>query len=194
MTQAQTNSGANRRLLTRLVVVTFAMFGFGYALVPIYGWVCDITGFNGTTGRVEAAALTTPADPNRKVTVQFLTTVNGQLPWEFESETTTMQVTPGEVYEANFRVRNRAGVPIVGQATPSVAPVAAAAHFSKTECFCFTQQRLEAKESRDMPVRFVVSERLPKNVKTMTLSYTFFETARPSNDEGPVTVPSKQQS
>ena len=172
---------ANLRLMRRLFFITAAMFGFGYALVPIYTWVCDITGFNGTTGRVEAASVTGPSDTEREIKVQFLTTVNGQLPWAFSSETVTMSVVPGQVYETSFQVRNRANEPIVGQATPSVAPIAAAAHFNKTECFCFTQQRLEANETRDMPVRFVVDERLPKAVKTLTLSYTFFETERPGN-------------
>lgn len=176
---------ANGRLVRRLLVVTAAMFGFGYALVPIYAWVCDVTGFNGTTGRVEAASLDGRVAQDREVTVQFLATVNGHLPWEFRATRQTMTVSPGKVYEATFEVHNRAAEPIVGQATPSVAPLAAAAHFNKTECFCFTQQRLEAGETREMPVRFVVDERLPKQVKTLTLSYTFFETQRPGAEARP---------
>ncbi|MGK0169057.1 MAG: cytochrome c oxidase assembly protein subunit 11 [Gammaproteobacteria bacterium] len=178
------NQKQNQRLAKLLLVVVCGAFGFGYALVPIYGWVCDITGFNGTTGRVEAAALDAPVDVSREVTVQFLTTVNGQLPWEFRTDTPVMKVVPGQVYEAIFQVRNRADEPVIGQATPSVAPLAAAAHFNKTECFCFSQQRLEANETRPMPVRFVVNERLPKHIKTLTLSYTFFETSRPNSNAG----------
>ena len=162
-------------MAAKLAVVTAAMFGFGYVLVPLYQWACDITGFNGRTGIVEAAALRAPVDPDRRVKVQFLTTVNGQLPWEFEASSRELVVTPGMVTEMTFRVRNRAEVAIVGQAAPSVAPTRAAVHFNKTECFCFTEQRLEAGESRLMPVRFVVDERLPRDVKVMTLSYTFFE-------------------
>jgi len=179
-------NAANLRLARKLVVITIAMFGFGYALVPIYGWVCEITGFNGTTGRVEAASLEPSTAPlDRRVTVQFLATVNGQLPWEFRPVTKQMQVVPGELYETTYRVHNPAREAIVGQATPSVAPVAAAAHFNKTECFCFTQQRLEAGETRDMAVRFVVSERLPARITTLTLSYTFFETERSGSGAKP---------
>lgn len=166
---------SNRRLLYKLMVTTVAMFGFGYALVPLYQWVCVITGFNGTTGVVEAAAVDGPADPDRWVTVQFLTAVNGHLPWEFEAENVTMEVRPGEIAEARFRVRNRALAPVSGQAVPSVAPIKAATYFNKTECFCFTQQTLAGGESREMPVRFVVDERLPRHLGTVTLSYTFFE-------------------
>ena len=164
----------NLALMRRLLLLTVAMFGFGYALVPLYAWVCDITGFNGTTGRVEAASLPVPSDPDRKVTVQFLATVNGGLPWEFSAPQTSLEVTPGKLYDTAFEVRNRAGHAVTGQATPSVAPITAAAHFNKTECFCFTQQRLEAGATVKMPVRFVVDERLPVKVEMLTLSYTFF--------------------
>ena len=164
----------NLSLMRRLLLVTVGMFGFGYALVPLYGWICDITGFNGTTGRVEAASLAPVADRNRTVTVQFLATVNGQLPWEFKAPVASLEVTPGKLYETAFEVRNRAEHAVTGKATPSVAPIAAAAHFNKTECFCFTEQRLEAGSTVLMPVRFVVNERLPAKVEMLTLSYTFF--------------------
>ena len=168
---------ANRRLLARLLVVTVAMFGFGYALVPLYQWVCDVTGFNGTTGVVEAADVAAPTS-ERWVTVQFITTVNGHLPWQFEPRVREMRVRVGELSEAMFLAHSRVERPTSGQAVPSVAPLQAARYFSKTECFCFTRQDLAPGESRDMAVRFVVDERLPRGIGTLTLSYTLFEVDR----------------
>ena len=184
MTVARALRLKNHRLLRRLLFVTLAMFGFGYALIPVYGWVCDLTGFNGTTGRVEAASLRPPAVSNRRVTVQFLATVNGHLPWEFVGPPRAMVVIPGKLYETEFEVYNRAKYSVTGQATPSVAPVAAAAYFNKTECFCFTKQRIEAGAKVKMPVRFIVNERLPEKVEMMTLSYTFFEVPHESLQQG----------
>ena len=182
-------SRANRRLAARLLVVTAAMFGFGYALVPLYDIVCDITGFNGRTGVVTeeavAAAVGAPqAGPARLVNVQFVATVHSGLRWEFDAPRKPMQVHPGKVYEASFAASNLSGRPVVGQAVPSVSPVAAAAHFNKVECFCFTRQRLEPGETRTMPVRFVVDEDLPGRIATLTLGYTFFE-AEPELAERP---------
>jgi cytochrome c oxidase assembly protein subunit 11 len=151
------------------------MFGFGFALVPLYDLFCDITGLNGKTGRVEAAALEEQVDLSRQITVQFITSVNSALPWEFAAQTLEMTVHPGGVYEAMFTARNTAGFATVGQAVPSVSPNTAAAHFNKTECFCFTRQAFDAGESRRMPVRFVVDRNLPEQVRTITLSYTFFD-------------------
>ena len=176
----------NRRTAGKLVLLTFAMFGFGYALVPLYDVFCDITGLNGKTGRVEAAAhgqaaaLDGQADLSREVTVEFVTSVNGAFDMEFVPEVNRMRVHPGELYEAHFTARNLTGRPAVGQAVPSVAPNVAASHFSKTECFCFSRQAFEAGESKRMPVRFVVDRNLPGYVRTITLSYTFFDADRPA--------------
>lgn len=167
---------ANRRLALRLLVVTAAMFGFGYALVPLYEIVCDVTGIGGRTGVVsEAAAKAGAVDPTRVVEVQFVATVNSGLRWTFEGPEKPLEVHPGEVYEASFSASNLSPRPVVAQAVPSVTPAGAAAHFDKIECFCFTRQRLEPGETRDMPVRFVVNEEIPRRIGTLTLAYTFFE-------------------
>lgn len=170
-------SRANRRLALRLFAVTAAMFGFGYALVPLYDIVCDITGFNGRTGIVSepAPSETAAVDPDRMVKVQFVATVNSGLRWEFQGPAKPLEVRPGRVYEADFSASNLSNRPVVGQAVPSVSPVAAAAHFNKIECFCFTRQRLEPGETRTMPVRFVVDEEIPERIGILTLGYTFFE-------------------
>lgn len=168
---------ANRNTVKRLVVVTVAMFGFGFALVPLYDVFCDITGLNGKTGRIgQEQALTTSVDKQRVVTVEFITSVNEELPWEFRPVVRKMKVHPGEIGEAVFLVRNRSDADIVGQAVPSVVPGKAARYFNKTECFCFTRQPLKAGESKEMPMRFVVDPQLPKGITTLTLSYTFFDT------------------
>ena len=167
---------ANRRLTLRLLVATAAMFGFGYALVPLYDIVCNITGIGGRTGIIsEATATAGEADSTRVVKVQFVATVNSGLRWEFEAPAKPMEAHPGKVYEANFAASNLSDRPVVAQAVPSVSPVAAAAHFNKIECFCFTRQRLEPGETRTMPVRFVVDEKIPHRIGTLTLAYTFFE-------------------
>ena len=167
---------ANRRLAVRLLVVTVAMFGFGYALVPLYDIVCDITGIGGRTGVVsEATAATGGVDSTRVVKVQFVATVSSALRWKFEGPGRPLEVHPGKVYEASFSASNLSNRPVVAQAVPSVTPAGAAAHFNKIECFCFTRQRLEPGETRDMPVRFVVNEEIPRRIGTLTLAYSFFE-------------------
>ena len=188
MTVSASLARANRRLAARLLVVTAAMFGFGYALVPLYDIVCDITGFNGRTGvltEAAAAAGAADADPARVVKVQFVATVHSGLRWEFDAPEAPMEVHPGEVNEASFVASNRSNRPVVAQAVPSVSPVAAAAHFNKVECFCFTRQRLEPGETRVMPVRFVVDEDLPVRVAALTLGYSFFESEPPVERTGP---------
>jgi cytochrome c oxidase assembly protein subunit 11 len=168
---------ANRKLIRRLAFAAVAMFGFGFALVPLYNVFCDITGLNGKTGGAvdAAAAASSPIDKSRLVTVEFLSAVKAGLPWDFRPSTKKMRVHPGEIYETHYIARNRSNREIVGQAVPSVAPGFAAKHFNKIECFCFTQQTLAAGEEQQMPLRFVVDPKLPAEVSTVTLSYTFFE-------------------
>ena len=170
---------ANRKTATRLVLTTVAMFGFGFALVPLYNVFCDITGLNGKTGRIEQEqALTASVDKQRVITVEFITSVNEQLAWDFQPIVKKVQVHPGEIGQANFLVRNRTDRDMVGQAIPSLVPGKAAKYFNKTECFCFTQQPLKAGESKEMPVRFIVDPNLPREITTLTLAYTFFDTKR----------------
>ncbi len=159
----------------KLALVPVLMFGFGFALVPLYDVICDITGLNGKTGRIEAAEIDANAvDTSRTIEVRFLAGTNNGLPWSFEPLVKKMDVHPGQVYEAFYRVRSTSGKKTAGQAVPSVAPSPAAAHFNKTECFCFTRQELEGYETRDMPLRFVVGTDISDKIEQITLSYTFF--------------------
>ena len=168
---------ANRRLAVKLGIVTLAMFGFGYALAPMYDLMCQAFGLNGKTGRVEAqVAAAKPVDASRTVTVEFTGLATTGLPWEFKPMTRKLEVHPGATQEVKYYVRNTGNETITGQAVPSVAPGVTAAHFKKIECFCFSQQTLKPGEAREMPVRFVVDPALDKNVQTITLSYTFFNT------------------
>ena len=169
---------ANGRTARRLAVVVLAMFGFGYALVPLYDVLCEITGLGGRTGVVAAGALDGGVDTSRTVKVQFLGTVNSRLPWEFRPNIASMEVHPGQVYETSYFARNLSEAATVGQARPSVAPSVASLHFNKTECFCFVEQEFAPGEARDMPVRFVLSRELPAEIATVTLSYTFFNSGQ----------------
>ena len=169
---------ANGRTARRLAIVVLAMFGFGYALVPLYDVLCEITGLGGRTGVVAAGSLDGGVDTSRTVKVQFLGTVNSRLPWEFRPNVASMEVHPGQVYETSYFARNLSETATVGQARPSVAPSVASLHFNKTECFCFAQQEFAPGEARDMPVRFVLSRELPAEIVTVTLSYTFFNSGQ----------------
>ena len=166
---------ANRRVGLKLVVVTVAMFGFGYALVPLYDIICEVTGLNGRTADGPADLTGVTADESRTLTVQFMATVAAGAPWEFRPATASMEVQPGRTYQTTFFARNLMDSPKVAQASPSVAPARAARYFNKTECFCFTQQKFAPGEGLDMPLAFSVSPDVPDDVATLTLSYTFFE-------------------
>lgn len=169
------NESRDNRILTgKLLLMTLAMFGFGFLLVPVYDVFCDITGLNGKTDTT-AAVVTEAPDLDRWVTVEFLGTVNQGAPWEFRPAVNRMQVHPGQLYSTAFFARNRSQAAISGQAVPSVSPGQAAEYFRKTECFCFTRQDFLAGEEKDMPLRFVVDPDLPAHVDTVSLSYTMFD-------------------
>jgi len=173
--EAAERKAANTRVVRRLGIAVVAMFGFGFAMVPLYDVFCDITGINGKTGRIETeAALSQEVDESRLVTVEFLATVNSELPWEFKPMIRRIKVHPGEVTEVNYFARNKTDRLVAGQAIPSLAPGLAAKYFNKTECFCFTRQTLLPNESKEMPLRFVVDPQLPEEIRTVSLSYTFF--------------------
>jgi len=180
---------ANRRTVTKLLIATCVMFGFGYALVPLYNVFCEITGLNGKTGRLsQEAAEVLSVDESRLVTVEFVTNVSADMPWAFRPVVAKMQVHPGAENLAYFEASNEAQWPITGSAVPSVSPSKASRYFNKTECFCFTQQALGAGETRTMPVRFVVDPKLPQDVDVLTLGYTFFEslnTSATADDDEP---------
>ena len=175
MSRTSQRGRANARLGRNLGLFAVAMFGFGFALWPLYNVLCEITGLNGKTGRLEQpAAAESPVDRSRLVTVEFTGHASTGLPWEFVPRVKKLDVHPGEVMEVMYYARNLADEPVTGQAVPSVAPGRAAAHFNKIECFCFTQQQLKPGEGREMPVRFVVDAKLPREVHTITLNYAFF--------------------
>ena len=164
---------ANRRMLSKLSIIAVAMFGFGFALVPFYKKICEVTGINNLL-KPAAAVQNTQVDTSRWITLEFDGNVHG-LPWQFAPLTRSVRVHPGEVVQVSYEIRNTGAVGIVGQAIPSYGPKLAAEHVKKLECFCFTQQPLAPGEVRQMPVQFVVDSALPREVNTITLSYTFFE-------------------
>lgn len=177
---------ANKRLVGKLLVITLAMFGFGFALVPLYDVFCQVTGLNGKTGRADDQAVqTSQVDTSRWVTVEFTGQVMNGLPWEFRPLQKRIRLHPGDAFTVKYYARNRSDERIAGQAVPSVSPGKAAAHFKKVECFCFTRQELKGGESREMPVRFLVERDLPNDVRILTLSYAFFnvEKAQAKNTE-----------
>lgn len=164
----------NARGVAKLAFVALAAFGFTFALIPLYRIACEkVFGIRLEQGPAQAkAAVNAPA---RTVTVVFDGGVNSKLPWGFGPHQASMQVQVGQPYETSYFARNESQGAVVGSAVPSVAPARASAYFNKTECFCFTAQTLQAGETRDMPVRFIVDPSLPADIRTLTLSYTFFK-------------------
>lgn len=168
----------NARMFGKLIVVAVMMFGFGYLLVPLYKQICELTGINvlafqETEGVTVKPIDNSQIDKSRTITVEF--DANTQGPLRFRPTVSSMQVHPGEMTQVLYEVVNMQPHPVEAQAIPSYAPQQAAAHFKKVECFCFRQQRLEASQAKQMPVVFYLDRDLPKDVKTITLSYTFFE-------------------
>jgi cytochrome c oxidase assembly protein subunit 11 len=161
--------------------VVIGMFGFGFALVPLYDIFCDITGINGKTGDQVTLSKSMVVDTSRLVEVEFIASLNANMPWEFKPLQHSVQVHPGEPTRIEYIAINKTGKAIIGQAVPSVAPGHAAEYFQKTECFCFTEQKLEAGEEKRMPVIFVVDPQLPSDVSQLALSYTFF--IKPSGEQ-----------
>jgi cytochrome c oxidase assembly protein subunit 11 len=177
---AEADRSFNRSMLIKLVVVAGLMFGFGFALVPMYRAICQITGINNLVQRDATAreAKNTQVDMTRTVSIEF--DANARGPLGFKPEQSSLDVHPGEVATVMYRVTNEQGRTIQAQAIPSYAPKQATEYFKKIECFCFTQQTLAANEAKRMPVVFIVDPKLPKDVKTITLSYTFFELNTPA--------------
>ncbi|MCU0896883.1 MAG: cytochrome c oxidase assembly protein [Burkholderiales bacterium] len=168
-------SAANRQMLRKLLVVTAVMFGFGYALVPMYEKICEVTGIRNLL-KPNALPANTQVDTSRLVTVELDSNTRG-LPWTFKPVAGSMQVHPGELATVEYEVRNNLDRPVTGQAIPSYAPEEAGRYFLKMECFCFQQQTLAPGEVRRMPVVFLIDPALPASVGTISLSYTFFEVA-----------------
>ena len=184
---------ANIKTAKRLVLVAIAMFLFGFVVMPpFYSLLCDTFGINGRfldiengqyaskEGKLKGNKLAARKDLSRTVTVQFFTSLNQDLQWEFKALTRQVKVHPGEITTVKFYARNKTGRRMVAQAVPSVAPGQAVKYFTKMECFCFNQQTFESDEAREMPLQFVVDPDLPKNINTITLAYTFFDTNKSS--------------
>jgi len=165
---------SNRRTAIVLGLVAVVVFGFGYALVPLYNLFCDITGTRFNAQASQAVVAPGAQNDTRTVTVEFLGHASSQLPWDFRPMTREVKVKPGETVIVKYLARNTSAETVTGQAVPSVLPAQASSHFRKLECFCFSQQTLKPGESKEMPVRFYVDRKLPAGVHTITLSYSFF--------------------
>ncbi len=167
---------------TKLVGVTVAMFAFVFVvMVPLYNVLCDALGINGKTNGEAYTAVNVDVDTSREIKIQFVTSNNAGMPWEFVPTVKRMKVNPGAVNDTVFYARNPLPQNMVAQAIPSISPARAAEYFHKTECFCFNQQPLEGNSSAEMPLQFIVDQDLPRDIKTITLSYTIFDVTDMAN-------------
>jgi cytochrome c oxidase assembly protein subunit 11 len=165
---------ANKQMLMRLLIVVPLMFAFGYALVPLYKTLCDVTGINSLTNKFDyTPPENTQIDRSRTITVEF--DANPRNTLRFTPMQRSIQVHPGELAQIMYQVTNTEAKAITAQAIPSYAPIQAGRYFNKLDCFCFTQQKLQPNEIKQMPVVFIIDPDLPKDVQTITLSYTFFK-------------------
>lgn len=167
---------ANWHLSAKLLVIAFAMFGFGYAMIPIYRAICEVTGIGLVTPKDQGAAefaRNTQVDTSRRVIVEF--DANSRGVWQFKPKVSSISVHPGELATVVYELSSTVARPTAGQAIPSYAPDGSGKFFRKLECFCFRQQTLQPNEIREFPVVFIVDPKLPADVGTITLSYTFFE-------------------
>ena len=165
----------NRKLTLKLGVFALGSFAFGFALVPLYDIICDITGFGNQKSLAEQRLSVENPDDSRTIMVDFMTELPSVGNWEFRPTVASMEVHPGRLYKTEFFAHNLTGHDTMAQAVPNITPGKAAGYFRKTECFCFTPQKFAVDEVRDMPVRFFVDPALPKHVDRITLSYTFYD-------------------
>ena len=172
----------NAKLVRTLVLVAVAMFGFGYALVPIYDVLCEWKWIErdrpDDIKKVPEVAY--KVDMNREITIEFMTTLNESTPMEFHAETKQLKVHPGEYHTVNFYAENKSDKVMLARAIASFSPAVVSSYFEKTQCFCFSEQTFQAKEAKTMPMRFVINPELPEAYKTITLSYTFFDNTEKS--------------
>lgn len=167
----------SRRTMIRSGLVAGGMFGFGFAMVPIYNVFCKVTGLNGKTdpNPYQYNAAKAEVDTSREIKVQFVATKNSGMSWDFKPSVFQVTVHPGQVGELEFIARNPTSERMIGQAIPSVSPFQATNYLHKVECFCFTTQTLEAGEEKVMPLRIIVDQALPRHITKLTLSYTLFD-------------------
>jgi len=173
-----TETKQNSKVVKKLILIVFGMFGFGFALVPLYDVFCDITGLNGKTSTTAATYNVEQIDTKRVITVQFISRTAQGIPWKFEPMVREIKVHPGEMKLVKFYAKNESTRDIIGQAVPSVSPGLAAAYFQKIECFCFTQQPLKANEEVEMGLQFYVDPELSEDISTITLSYTLYDVTK----------------
>jgi len=166
---------ANRTLTRQLWIFTAGSFAFGFALVPLYDVLCDVTGYGDRSKLVEASQAVEAPVENRLVTVEFTSDAPAFGDWEFRPEVSQLEVQPGRLYEAKFYARNLRAQPVVAQAIPSIAPLQATKYFHKTECFCFTPQSFDAQQARELTVRFIVDPGLPVKIDRLTLAYVMYD-------------------
>lgn len=183
MSDRKPESISTRALTMRLLAFAAGMFIFGvFVLPPVYDVFCEVTGLGGKTSNQAATNVVTAADESRELNLEFVATVNQYAPWEFRPAVEKMTIHPGGLYEATFIAQNLTDQAKTAQAVPSVSPAQAASYFKKLECFCFTAQEFSPGEEKEMPVRFLVDSDLPDYIDTITLSYTFFDTAGLAGD------------
>ena len=161
-------------IVAKLVLIVVIMFGFGFALVPLYDVFCDVTGLNGKTDTRAATDLHYDIDAEREISLEFVTSVFSGAPIRFRAQTAKMKIYPGKAYTVYFEAENLTDRELIGQAIPSFSPGLAARYLKKTECFCFSSQTFKAHETKIMPVRFVMDPAIPDQYKDVTLAYTFF--------------------
>ncbi|MEZ8151047.1 cytochrome c oxidase assembly protein [Vibrio splendidus] len=169
------NKRSTKKLTGYLVLSVVAMFGFGFALVPLYDVMCEALGINGKTNTVSAVQPQgMQPDYSRTVRVEFMSHIKPDMPWQFSPEVRVLEVHPGEVVQTNYIAKNLSGASLVGQAVPSVSPGMGATYFNKMECFCFNQQPLGGYKSAEMGLIFYIEPDIPESIHTLTLSYTLF--------------------
>ena len=173
--QPPEQKASHRRLSLQLGGIALGAFAFGFALIPLYDVLCDLTGFGNQKALVEQRLATEQPDDSRTITIDFLAELPSVGNWDFRPVVASMQVHPGRLYEANFIAHNLTGREQIAQAIPNVAPGRAAGYFQKTECFCFIPQKFAVNEQRPMPVRFIVDPAIPRSLDRITLSYTFYD-------------------
>lgn len=165
----------NRKLLAILLLVVIGMFGFGFAMVPIYNSLCKSLGINGKITEANRSEISLSQDNNRILKVEFVATNNSSVPWKFYPTVKQVELHPGEMYRLSFYAENKTNHKMIVQAIPSITPGLAAKYLKKTECFCFAQQALNGHEAMYMPLLFHVDKDIPRNINTITLSYTLFD-------------------
>jgi cytochrome c oxidase assembly protein subunit 11 len=183
---------AKRRTVWLLSLLALGMFGFGFALVPLYDLLCQVTGIQSVSLRSAGEAVAEPLssrEDSRLITIKFDTSVHPNLPWDFQPLERQLQVHPGKLYQVNFAARNRSSASVTGQAIPSVAPWQATAFLNKLECFCFNRQTLAGGAAVEMPLRFMISPDLPPEIRSLTLSYSLMKPETPAPELVPESTP-----